>query len=101
MFRFVERERASYPVAGLCRVLGVSPSGFYAWRARPPSARAVADARLTATLRQIHAESSQFAPDNAPVSRGHGAPGVFAAKLHHVRGQSAPPLVLKPRGEQR
>ena len=33
----------------------------------------------------------QFAPQNAQVSRGHDAPRVFAAKPHHVRGQSAPP----------
>lgn len=34
MFRFVERERASYPVTTLCRVLGVSTSG--SWAHRPP-----------------------------------------------------------------
>ena len=31
MYRFVERERASFPVATMCRVLEVSPSGFWAW----------------------------------------------------------------------
>lgn len=45
------------PVAVACRVLGVSRSGFYAWTARPLSARAVADAALTAVIRQIHAGS--------------------------------------------
>jgi putative transposase len=75
VFRFVERERASYPVARLCGVLGVSPSGFYAWRSRPPSARAVANAQLTTTIRQIHAES-----------RGcYGAPRVHA-ELRQAHG---------------
>jgi putative transposase len=57
VFRFVERERASFPVATMCRVLGVSPSGYWAWSKRPPSARARDDAELTATIRTIHEDS--------------------------------------------
>jgi len=41
----------------MCRVLGVSPSGYYAWRTRPPSARAQADQRLLTRIRAIHAQS--------------------------------------------
>jgi len=41
----------------MCRVFGVSPSGFYAWHAREPSARALEDARLTARIRHYHARS--------------------------------------------
>jgi putative transposase len=41
----------------MCRVLGVSPSGYYAWRTRPPSARALADQRLLTRIRAIHAQS--------------------------------------------
>jgi putative transposase len=40
-----------------CRVLGVSASGFYEWRGRPPSARQRADEQLTAMIRQIHEQS--------------------------------------------
>lgn len=57
VYRFVERERASYPVTTMCRVLGVSPSGYWAWSTRPPSARARSDAELTATIRDIHHQS--------------------------------------------
>jgi putative transposase len=38
----------------MCRVLAVSASGYYAWRQRPPSDRARADAVLTARIRTIH-----------------------------------------------
>jgi putative transposase len=57
VFRFVERERAHYKVATMCRVLGVSTSGYYAWRSRPASPRALADAVLTEVIRQIHTGS--------------------------------------------
>ena len=43
-----------YPIATLCRVLGVSASGYYAWRHRPPSARAVSDAQRKALIEEIH-----------------------------------------------
>lgn len=45
------------PVEVACRVLGVSCSGFYAWRLRPPSARAVRHAWLTDVIREVHATS--------------------------------------------
>jgi putative transposase len=56
-FRFVEQEKARYPVRILCSALGVSPSGYYAWRARGPSARAVSDAALASEIRRSHARS--------------------------------------------
>jgi hypothetical protein len=38
----------------MCRVLAVSASGYYAWRQRPPSARARADAELTSRITAIN-----------------------------------------------
>ena len=58
-FAFIAREKANHAVALLCRALGVSPSGYYAWCQRGPSARAKADAALLARLRTIHQESRQ------------------------------------------
>ena len=46
-----------FRVATMARVLGVSPSGYYAWRQRPSSVRAQADAKLTARVQEIHAGS--------------------------------------------
>ena len=49
--------RAFYTIAMLCRVLGVSPSGFYAWLKRPPSARAATDAALSERIQETHERS--------------------------------------------
>jgi hypothetical protein len=38
--------QASFPIAAMARVLGVSKAGYYAWLQRPPSAHATADAAL-------------------------------------------------------
>lgn len=47
------------PVQVCCRVLEVSESGFYAWRSRPPSPRAIRHAWLTDAIHQVHAASRQ------------------------------------------
>jgi putative transposase len=49
--------QAIYPIRTMARVLKVSASGYYAWRSRPASARATADADLTRRIRTIHAGS--------------------------------------------
>jgi putative transposase len=58
-FRLIDAERANYPVAVLCRMLGVSKSGYYAWRSRPPSERRPQDALLTEKIREIHSRSRE------------------------------------------
>ena len=50
-FAFILAEKASYPVALLCRVLNVARSGFYAWCRRPESTHAKEDRRLRVSLR--------------------------------------------------
>lgn len=46
--------QADFPVRAICRVLGLSPSGYYAWLRRPPSARSLADDALLTEIRRIH-----------------------------------------------
>ena len=58
-FRLIDAERASYPVAVLCRMLGVSKSGYYAWLSRPPSVRRPQGALLTEKIREIHSSSCE------------------------------------------
>ena len=56
-FRFIEDHRTAFPVRVLCAVLEVSASGYYAWRGRPESARAMADRGLAADIRRVHADN--------------------------------------------
>ena len=56
-YRVMSANQVRFRVATMARVLGVSTSGYYAWRRRPPSARAGADAELTARVQEIHAGS--------------------------------------------
>jgi putative transposase len=57
IFRFVVAKRAEHSIKLMCRVLEVSRSGFHAWVAREPSARAVADDALTGRIAEIHKRS--------------------------------------------
>jgi transposase InsO family protein len=56
-FRFIDAEKASYPVVVLCRVLEVWPSGYYAWRRRPEPIRARKDAQLAVEIAAEHKRS--------------------------------------------
>ena len=75
--------QAVHATATMCRVLGVSPSGYYAWRKRPLSARARADVELTAHIDTIHR-----------ASRGtYGAP-----RVHAEARRPRPPRWTQARG---
>ena len=54
MFGFVLAKKAEHSIAMMCRILEVSRSGYHAWVGRPPSPRAVDDARLTIRIRELH-----------------------------------------------
>lgn len=49
--------QADYPIATMCQLLGVSPSGYYAWRKRQPSQRSETDAALIVEIQVAHAGS--------------------------------------------
>jgi len=67
-FRLVEAEAAQFPVSLLCRVVGVTRQGFYAWKRRPPSARELADRKLAKRIREIYTETDEI----------YGAPRVYS-----------------------
>jgi putative transposase len=68
VFEFIAAKKAEHSVKTMCRVLGVSRSGFHAWRCREPSVRAREDTRLTERIREIHAANR----------RVYGSPRVHA-----------------------
>ena len=53
MFEFIAAKKAEHSVKTMCRVLGVSRSGFHAWQSRPKSARAREDERLSVRIREL------------------------------------------------
>jgi putative transposase len=57
-FTLIDRAKKNFPVQRLCKVLGVSPSGYFAWRARPPSRRQHEDMVLLAHVRSAFAVSN-------------------------------------------
>ena len=56
-YQFIAVEKAHHRITRLCRLLGVSRSGYYAWCRRQPSRRTQADQALTAHIRTIHERS--------------------------------------------
>jgi transposase InsO family protein len=54
IFKFIDAERTSFPIAFMCHRLGVSKAAYYAWKDRPLAKRAVADARITRLIHQIY-----------------------------------------------
>jgi putative transposase len=66
-FRFIDDNRERFAVSRMCRMLGVSTSGYYAWRGRPESPRVQANRRLLLLIRAVHQESRG----------GYGSPRVW------------------------
>jgi transposase InsO family protein len=64
----MDAQRREFRVGTMCEVLGVSRSGYYAWRRRPASRRDESNAKLTETIRVIHEQSRQI----------YGSPRIYA-----------------------
>ena len=75
-YRFIESYRAVYPVGRMCQVLGVSRSGYYAWRERPASEPKQSNLRLLLHVRAVYHESR----------RTYGSRRVY----HELREQGIP-----------
>src|SRR3954447_8209633 len=58
-FAFIDAEKALYSIVKMCAWIGVSTSGYYEWRDRPPSATARRRSRLAALIEPIFTDSDQ------------------------------------------
>jgi len=58
-YQFVAAHQMEHRLIRLCQTLGVSRSGYYAWRCRPASARAAANTRLLARMQQLHRQTKE------------------------------------------
>lgn len=56
-YAWIEQHRDRYTVSQLCRVLGVSRSGYCQWRVRPPSQRTLANQALDVKVAAVHQSS--------------------------------------------
>jgi transposase InsO family protein len=65
----MDAHRGEFRIGTMCEVLGVSRSGYYAWRRRPRSQRDETNAALTETIRDLHEESRRI----------YGSPRIYAA----------------------
>jgi putative transposase len=70
-FAFISAEKACTPVSVLCRVLGVTRSGFYAWQQRDPPESAIDDQKLALEIAAVHKASDET----------YGSPRVHAELL--------------------
>lgn len=56
-FAFILAQKAHFPITVMCALLGVSCSGFHAWRDRPPSRRGRSDEQLAVQIAAVHSRS--------------------------------------------
>jgi transposase InsO family protein len=72
-YRFMEKHRVTFKVKRMCRVFGVSRSGYYAWRTRRPSARQQDNEQLLEHIWDAHKRSRSL----------YGSPRITAELNEH------------------
>ncbi len=70
-FAFIKESLSEYPVEVCCQVLEVSRAGYYAWRDRPASPRAVRREQLVQKIKTVHQQNR----------RVYGSPRVYEALI--------------------
>jgi transposase InsO family protein len=95
-FELIGQEKAHFPIAFMCRQLGVSRAGYYAWEKRPESARAREERALEVQVAEVHQQSRRTY--GAPrVQRELRRRGVRVAKKRVARLMRSQHLVARAR----
>ena len=91
-YEFIRKQRTQLCITRLCRLLGVSRSGYYDWLDRPASKRALRHEALTKKIRSIHTSTRQI----------YGSPRVHSEllSLGEVVGQNTVALLMRRAGIQ-
>lgn len=107
----MKANQANYPIATMCRVLGVSTSGYYAWLKRQSSQRSREDAILTDRIRWIHLRSrgtygsprihAELRDEGVHVGRKRVARLMGAAGLQGVSRRKSTRTTIRQPGAQR
>jgi putative transposase len=89
-YRVIQGHDRRYPIRLMCRALAVSAAGYYAWRARPESARSIQTRTLRSAIREIHQESRETYGSpriwHALVKQGHRVGEHRVARLMRQEG---------------
>ena len=83
MFAWIDAEKAEFPITKLCQYLQVSPSGFYAARGRPESARTQTDRRLCVLVRASFRREPSAVWQPAYSRGSHRAGGACQSEARH------------------
>jgi transposase InsO family protein len=95
-FAWIAAEKATFPIAKLCRVLDVSLSGFYAWQRRPASAHAQRDQQLRVLIRASH-EASRCTYGSPRIHRDLREQGHRVSRKRVIRLKRADGLAARVR----
>jgi len=87
-FGRIDELRRQFPVSAMCRLLGVSESGYHAWRKRPPSPRAQENARLEVHIRAAHERTRQtYGPERLQADLADHGIKVGVHRIKRIRGK--------------
>jgi putative transposase len=95
-FALIDVERAGFPVSFMCEQLGVSRSGYYAWKEREPSKHEADDEKLSVDVVKVHLESRR-AYGSLRVYRELKAQGQRTSRKRIARVMKEKGLVAKKR----
>ena len=89
-YRAIQKHDRRFPIRLMCRALAVSAAGYYAWKDRPESRRAMHNRILLSEIRVIHRESRETygSPSiwDALMKRGHRVGEHRIARLMRIEG---------------